>query len=107
MPVQEIPRQDWETFFDRFSRQHVNERVAAEVRGENVQGRIAENLALQGITANLDAEDRIQIIMGDPARENVTTHVIEAPHRVIVRQDDGHEEVEIEAVDGTRTTVSI
>ncbi|MEN6496690.1 MAG: DUF5335 family protein [Thermoguttaceae bacterium] len=107
MPFHEIPRQDWESFFDRFSRQHVNAQVDAEVRGRDVQGRIAEHLALQGITANLEEEDKIQIIMGDPSRENVTTHVIEAPNRVTLREDAGHEQVEIEAVDGTLTTVSL
>jgi len=94
-------------FFDRFSREPVNDQVDAEVRGQNAQGRIADHLALHGSTANLKAEDKIQIIMGAPSQENVTTHVIESPNRVTLREEAGHEQVEIEAVDGTLTTVSL
>lgn len=107
MSVHEIPRHDWKTFFDHFSRQHVNQRVAAEVRSDNNRGRIAENLALQGITADPEDEDKIQIIMGDPAQETLTTHVVESPQRVFLREDEGHEAIEIEATDGSRTLVAV
>jgi hypothetical protein len=108
MSLQEIPRKDWKPFFDNFSRQHVNDCVAAEVRSETERGRIADHLALQGITADPEDQDKIQIVMGDASFDDLLiTHVVESPKRVLLREDNGHEAIEIEATDGTCTTVEI
>ncbi|HYE64766.1 MAG TPA: DUF5335 family protein [Pyrinomonadaceae bacterium] len=88
MPTREIPRDEWITFFDGFSRQHEGWLVTVEVLGQEIGAQIeARELPLEGVTADLgkEGEDTISIILGASPEEHVT-HIINAPTHVRLEQ---------------------
>lgn len=109
MTVREVPRQEWNAFFDQFSRIHANEPVDVEVRGDQGEGTIARDMPLQGITAGADPGTKtIEIIVGQPKNEDLVSHTIATP--VHVRIDESADQdnlIEIEDRDGVTTCVRL
>ena len=104
----EIPRGEWLSFLDSFSRQHEDWLVALEVPevegGSRVQ---AQNLKLEGITPELsEGRDRISIALGK-APDDHLTHFVNDPKRLafLETKAGGHVGLQIEAADGSRTVV--
>ena len=95
MATQEIPRQQWATFFDGFSRRHQGWLVTVEILGPDIGDQVeARELPLEGITAELrdSGEDEIEIFVGTRPDSHLS-HKISAPERVYLkRSDEGADE---------------
>jgi Family of unknown function (DUF5335) len=104
----EIPRGEWLSFLDSFSRQHEGWPVTLEVpEGQGGSEVEAENLKLEGITReHWEDHDRISIALGQAPHDHLT-HFVSDPIRVsfLETKDGGHAGLQIEAADGGRTVV--
>lgn len=104
----EIPRGEWLSFLDGFSRQHEGWLVTLEVpEGQGRSEVEAENLKLEGITPeHSEGLDRISIALGQAPHDHLT-HFVSDPIRVsfLETKDGGHVGLQIEAAEGGRTVV--
>ncbi|PYS86640.1 MAG: hypothetical protein DMF70_01920, partial [Acidobacteria bacterium] len=84
MPTQEIPRQDWNNFFDGFSRQHEGWLATLEIFAPDV------GLPLEGISiaSGGNGADAIAISLGKTPEDHVT-HIITKPEHVWLEQTSG------------------
>ena len=107
-PGREIPRGEWLSFLDGFSRQHEGWLVTLEVpEGEGRSAVEAENLKLEGVTPeHSEGHDRIAIALGQAADDHLT-HFVSDPIRLLFLEtnDGSHMELQIEAADGSQTVV--
>jgi hypothetical protein len=106
MQSKEIPREQWISFLDDFSKRHAGWVVTMEVLGSDL-GDQEESavLPLVGISADVkDGENRIEVMVGGRPDANLT-HIIDGAKRVLLTQSEAeqHDAVEIESDDGTRT----
>jgi hypothetical protein len=100
----EIPRGDWEAFFEGFSRRHLGWLSTLEVLRERLGAQTeARELPFQGVFAEGDG-DRVTILVGRDAQEHLA-HVVEDPRRLWVEVGEGGAEaaLDIESEDGTKT----
>jgi hypothetical protein len=106
MSMREIPRDEWQPFFDQFSRDHADDRVTVEEREPQAGTHdLARDLPLEGITAVLTEQyDEIEIITGDLG-DGVMTHIVKAPTHVRIDETGEERLIEIEGNDGGRTLV--
>ncbi len=109
MATQEIPRDDWTAFFDRFNRQHEGWLVTVEVLAADIGAQVeARELALEGITYDAKGSNKDTILI-DVAENELThvAHTVMAPTHLRLKETDegAHEALEIEAADGTITLV--
>ena len=107
MTTQEIPRDEWKTFLDTFSRQHEGWLATLEVLGADIGAqREARDLPLEGITAaSRDGPpETIAISLGKSAEDHVT-HTITAPTRIWLEQTSlgANAALEIESADDVKT----
>ncbi len=107
MSTQEIPRDQWKNFLDRFSRQHEGWLATLEVLGADIGAQQeARDLPLEGITAtSTDDESRaIAISLGKTPEDHVT-HAITKPTRVWLEQtsEGAAAALEIESADEVKT----
>lgn len=105
METREIPRTEWTSFFDRFSRRHEDWSVTIEVFGTEIGAQTeAHEVSLAGITAELgQTSDKIEIMIGSKPDDHVS-HIISAPAEVSFEIDERSDEtVAIKAADGTTT----
>ena len=81
---QEIPRGEWLSFLDGFSRQHEGWLVTLEVPAGHGRSEVeAENLKLEGITPEYsEGHDRISIALGNTPDDHLT-HFVSDPIRVV------------------------
>jgi hypothetical protein len=107
--AREIPREQWISFFNDFSKQHEGWIVTLEVIGSDLGDQEeAAGLPLVGISADVKAgENRIVITIGGRSDADVN-RIIEKPQRVWLKPPQGvaDKAVEIESGDGTMTLVS-
>src|SRR5216117_2748957 len=101
MSTREIPRDEWDSFFDSFSLRHQGWLVTVEVLGADSGAQVeAKQMPLDGISAELKrrGEDIISIFIGRKPQEHLT-HTIHAPERVWLKETEyGADEVlEIES----------
>lgn len=105
---QEIPRGEWLSFLDGFSRQHEGWLVTLEVPAGHGRSEVeAENLKLEGITPEYsEGHDRISIALGNTPDDHLT-HFVSDPIRVVFLETrtGEHAGLQIEAADGSRTVV--
>jgi len=106
MPTQEIPREKWLGFFDRFSRQHQGWRANLDVLSSgDGAGTAARVSPLVGISADLkDCECSIAIIPGEAGQRHLT-HIVSGPNYVRLRQtgEAADEALSIESSAGVTT----
>jgi hypothetical protein len=106
MGTQEIPRDEWKTFFDRFSRQHEGWLATLEVLGSEIGAqREASDLPLEGISAtSKDEVEKIAISLGRTPEDHIT-HTITEPARVWLEQTSqgANAALEIESADDLKT----
>lgn len=78
--TKEIPREEWTTFLDDFSRRHEGWLVTMEVMGTDIGAQIEGNgLPLDGISADLkDRECFISVALGGTPDRHIT-HTIGQP----------------------------
>jgi hypothetical protein len=108
MGTREVPRDEWESFFDAFSKQHERWIATVEVLASEIGDQDeSTRLPLVGISADVRGASRIDVIIGGRPDAHVT-HVIDGPKRVWVteREDGILDALEIESGDGKRTIVS-
>jgi hypothetical protein len=107
MPSRDIPRADWVTFLDSFSRQHERWLVNVEVVTDGLGAhREIRDKSLIGVSADLKGRgtDTISIITGDRSDDHVN-HIINRPTRVALEQTEegAHKGLRIEAENGETT----
>lgn len=106
MVTREIPRKDWITFFDDFSKHHQGWVVIIEALSPEIGDQEeAKGLPLVGISADAkDGENRIEIMVGGKPEAHLT-RIINSPKRVWLKEaeEEAHEAVEFESDDGTMT----
>ncbi|HKY42613.1 MAG TPA: DUF5335 family protein [Pyrinomonadaceae bacterium] len=107
MQTQEIPREQWPSFFDSFSRQHEGWLATLEVFAETVGAQPeAEELPFEGIS--LDAEDgeldSVIISFGKSPSQHIT-HTIHQPKHLWLQQtpEGADAALEIKAGDNSNT----
>jgi uncharacterized protein DUF5335 len=107
MSTQEIPRNEWKTFLDRFSRQHEGWLATLEVLAADIGAQQeARDLPFEGITATSrdSAPETIAISLGKAAEDHVT-HTITGPTRIWLEQTSqgANAALEIESADEVKT----
>ncbi len=101
----DIPHDEWLSFLDSFSRQHLNWLATIEVVSAAGRQAIVEDRRLQGISIDHgDRPEHAYIQMGETMKELVT-HIIDAPTNIRFKQSSTgeHQGVEIASTDGTTT----
>jgi hypothetical protein len=107
MATQEIPRAQWNSFFNSFSRQHEGWLATLEVFADAFGAQQeAEELSFEGIS--LDSEngesDSVIISFGRSAAEHVTHTIHEAKHLWLQQTPEGADAaLEIRAQDNSNT----
>jgi hypothetical protein len=105
--TREIPRDDWKSFFDTFSRQHEGWLATLEIFGKDLGAQQeADELPLTGVSlaSGGDELETISINLGG-APDGHVSHAIIGPTRVWLQQTTAgaNAALEIEASDGTQT----
>ena len=90
MKTKEIPRNEWQEFFDIFSRQHEGWLVTLEIFGSEIGAQVEERgLAFEGIVAEGDDVQGHEILMMFGAKpDDHITHSISNPTAVSLEQTD-------------------
>jgi len=103
MATRSIPRDEWTSTFDGFSRDHLGATVTLEVFSTDLGDQIvADARVFRGISADeKDGENQIAIALGG-AGDDSTTHVVSAPTEVWLKDAEGDAgmALEIRAPDG-------
>ena len=107
MPTQEIPRDEWTTFLDRFSQQHEGWLSTLEILGTDIGAQEeAHDLPLEGITATSkdNMPETIAISLARAPDDHVT-HTITKPTRIWLEQtpQGANAVLEIESADEEKT----
>ena len=108
MKTKEIPRDEWPSFFDSFSRQHQGWLVNLEIFGPEIGAQVEERLlALEGITDEADeTRGHTVIIMAGAKPDDHITHTIASPEAVSVEQTDEGADAAL-AIKGTDGTTAL
>lgn len=104
MPTQEIPRADWKTFLNVFSRQHEGWLSTLELLGSDIGAqREARDLPLEGISVTDDDAQEIAISLGNITTDHVT-HTVLQPTRIWVEQtsEGANASLEIESSENVK-----
>jgi hypothetical protein len=101
MTTRLVPRKEWASFFEQFSRRHEGWLATLRVLDEKFGAQTeARELPLEGIVAD---GDRISIHLGERPQMHVS-HPVADPDCVWVEEEDGAERaLEVESITGTRT----
>ncbi len=102
-----VPRSEWFSFFDEFSRRHEGWLVTVRVLHPSVGSQVeARDLPLAGIVSRADASGPISLHLGTTAERNIE-HEIFSPRQIWVElSDQGAEEaLGVMSEDGTKTIV--
>jgi len=105
MPTREIPRDEWLSFFDEFSRQHEGWLVTVEVLTDESGAQLeAHELPLVGITTDKDRNSKtIAIIVGQTIDDHITHTISEPTHVWLDETADGaHQALQIESANGEK-----
>lgn len=85
MAMHDIPRAEWDTFLDRFSRQHRHERVSVAKSDLQEGLRFAERaVPLLAMTHNQTAQ-RVSVTVGEPPSAEIT-HTVVQPEGVAIQE---------------------
>ena len=98
MPIQEIPREQWQEFFEGYSGRHEGWLVTLEIFNRDTAQRIsARRLRLKSINADMDANPMIVILAEDETAG--VSQLIRHPSRVVMTQNEvgADEGIEIES----------
>ena len=110
MDTQEIPRDQWEQFFNRFNRDHEAWRTSVELMGRDVGDQCAvDDMPLQGIDFEKVGSDAGDILIGLGMEPNqFMTHVISSPSSIRVAEQPGVEvDIEIDSKAGPSTLLRL
>ena len=107
MTTKEIPREEWNTFFDVFTRQHEGWLATLEVFGPDVGAQQeASDLPLEGISiaSAVEGAEAIAISFGKSPGDHIT-HTITEPEHVWLEQttEGANAALEIESANQIKT----
>ena len=107
MRTQEIPRQEWKSFFDSFSRQHEGWLATLEVLVSDVGAQEeAHELPLEGVSvaSNTNQTETIAISMGRTLEDHISHTIVKPTHVWLEQTDQGADAaLEIESADDAKT----
>jgi len=107
MPTQEIPREQWNNFFDIFSRQHEDWLATLEVFAPDVGAQeAAHELPLEGVSiaSEDDEAGAIAISLGKTPADHLTHTITRPEHVWLVQTPTGaNAALEIESQNDTKT----
>ena len=107
MQTQEIPRHEWNSFFDSFSRQHEGWLATLEVLGSDVGAQEeAHELPLEGVSVASETKkaESISISLGRTAEDHISHTITKPEHVWLEKTDDGADAaLEIESADDSKT----
>jgi hypothetical protein len=108
MGTREIPRSEWRSFCDTFSRQHEGWVATVEVLSGDMGGQIeASDLPFEAISADLKGSDpdAIEITLG--SANNEVTRIANRVTKLSFEQTESgeHEGLEIQSADGQKTVL--
>jgi hypothetical protein len=107
METREIPRDEWKSFFDVFSRQHEGWLATLEISGQDVDAQQQPSEApFMGITLTwvVGESEAIALNLGRTPEDHVKHTVIEPTHVWLAQTPEGaNAALEIESADETRT----
>jgi hypothetical protein len=113
MKTQQIPRQEWASFFNDLSKKWEGQGVALEVFGMDIGDQVEERqMFFAGLTAELTNEagrqDKIEMMLGGNASSHLT-HTITAPTEVDLQQTEAGADsaLLIKAADGTTSLLRL
>lgn len=110
MSTREIPRNEWATFFNDFSRKHEGQGVTLEILGSELGDQVEESkFFLSGIAAELNkGHDSIEIMIGGSPNRHLT-HVVAEPTKVGFEKDAPGPKgaLQIMSADGTTTLLHL
>jgi hypothetical protein len=106
MQTQEIPRDEWQTFFDSFSRQHEGWLVTLELLGAEIGAQQqAQELALAGVSLSSGGAEpeTISIDLGITPDKRVSHAITQPTHVWLEKTEQGaNVALQIESADGTK-----
>jgi hypothetical protein len=109
METREIPRNEWRSFFDIFSRQHEGWLATLEIFGQEGDAqREPREIPLKGIalTSVAGESEAIALNLGKATEDHVKHTVIEPTHVWLAQTPEGaNAALEIEAADKTKTVL--
>jgi hypothetical protein len=107
MQTQEIPRQEWNSFFDSFSRRHEGWLATLEVLDPDAGAQEeAHDLPLEGVSvaSEADKSKSIAINMGKTPEDHISHTITKPQHVWLEKTDDGADAaLEIESADEAKT----
>ena len=107
METREIPRSEWRSFFDVFSRQHEGWLATLEIFGQEIGAQVEPGeLPLKSVTLTpvVGKSEAITINLGKTPKDHVKHTVIEPTHVWLVQTSEGaNAALEIESADETKT----
>ena len=107
MATREIPRENWNSFFDTFSRQHEGWLATLEVLGRDFGAQEeAHELPLEGvsISSGTNEAETIAISIGKTPENHISHTVLKPTHVWIEQTQDGADAaLEIESEDDSKT----
>src|SRR2546426_9076380 len=92
MQTQEIPRKEWNNFFDSFSRQHDGWLATLEVFSSEVGAQEeAHEMPLEGVSvaSETDEWESIAINMGKAPEDHISHSITKPEHVWLEKTDDG------------------
>lgn len=112
MATNQVPRSDWKSFLDDYTKQNAGKKATVELYGQGVYASNEEAKALPftGVTYEEKGSDShaVRVLLGDSAKDHLT-HEIPAPTQVWTRsRDEGDGEMlEIHGGDGQRLILKL
>lgn len=105
MKTKEIPKDDWQAFFDLFSRQHEEWLVTLEILSPEIGAQVEEReLAFEGIVDEWDEIQghEIMIMVGAKPDDHITHSISQAMQVSLEQTDEGADAaLAIRSLDGT------
>ncbi len=105
MATQEVPREQWDTFLSRFSRQHAGSRISLELRRARLGTLVeVEDGRLDSVLCEGAGDHRrVSIVVGDAPESEHFVHVVDEPRRMCCSEPGSGEaeRLEIEGEEGT------
>ena len=110
--TREIPRQQWGTFLDDFSRSHRDDPVRVEVSGQDMgEQHLGEELALMGVGLETKGSGKGEVALSFrlKAPDGTMDHRITSPQRIYLEEDleGGQSCLDIEDAENHKTLVFV
>lgn len=109
MKTSEIQQNEWNNFFNTFSKKHAGWNARVEILNPDIGAQVeAHGLPFGGITyERLKGVNRIEIMVGQKPEDHIS-HTITNPSKVMFQTiNEMAETLEFETSDGTKTILSV